>query len=78
MADEPIKGSEINETCEQISGKMNEDTCEISMTDNAIGIAKMCDGISLEEVSADFKQDATKRTTETESDFNGKGKRIVN
>ena len=60
MADEPIKGSEINETYEQISGKMNEDTCEISMADNAIGIAKMCDGISLEEVSADLKQDASR------------------
>ena len=67
MADETIKGPDINETCEQISGKMNEDTCEISMADNAIGIAKMCDGISLEEVSADLKQDASKRTTE--SDF---------
>ena len=70
MVDETIKGSDINETCEQITGKINEDTCEISMADNASDIAKMFDGISLKEVSADFKQDATKRTTERESDFN--------
>ena len=67
MADETIKEPEINKTCEQISGKMNEETCAISMADSASGIAKMCDGISLEEVSADFIQDATKKTAE--SDF---------
>ena len=68
MADEAIGGAEINETCKEISGKTNEDTCEINMADNDSDSAKISDEeISPEEVSADFKQDATE--VETEDDF---------
>ena len=43
---------------------MNEDTCENNIADNGNDNVETCEGIALEEVSADFKDDSAKETTE--------------
>ena len=64
LAPETMEGPEINETDEQVSANMNADTCENNKADNGSDNAETCEGITLEELSADFKNDSAKEITE--------------